>query len=186
MADRNRRTVGNLVRGLQLKIVSKKTGESLGVNQTGEICIKGDQVTPGYMGEDNSKFLTEDGFFRTGDEGFYDEDGQIYIVGRYKDVINVSGHAVSASELESILYSHFAVEEVAIIGVYDKALVEVPKAFILLKNQSKGKVSEDELVKYVNEKVEFIKQLRGGVVFVEEFPRTRNGKIKKSALRMLN
>lgn len=89
---KNKKTVGRPVAGIEIKVINS-IGNSLPANQIGEICIRGDQVTPGYYNnpEANNKSFTSDGFLRSGDAGYYDDDGFFYIVARYKEIIKVEG-----------------------------------------------------------------------------------------------
>jgi 4-coumarate--CoA ligase len=182
---KNKQTIGRPVPGTQIKIINSY-GESLEANQVGEICVKSDQVTPGYLNNEdaNLELFTVDGYLRTGDAGYFDEDGLFYVVLRYKDIIKVEEMSVSPFELESILLSHEAVEDAAVIGIPDEERGEVPKAFVMLKHAFE--ISEKSLEQYFNDKVSPIKQLRGGIQFVDNFPRSRFGKIKKSELRMFD
>lgn len=88
----NYKTVGRPVAGTEIKIIDSE-GKSLPFNSIGEICIRGDQVSPGYLNTDkeNQNTFTSDGFLRTGDTGYYDREGLFYIVGRYKEMIKVEG-----------------------------------------------------------------------------------------------
>lgn len=88
----NYKTVGRPVAGTEIKVIDSE-GKSLPFNSIGEICIRGDQVSPGYLNTDkeNQNTFTSDGFLRTGDTGYYDREGLFYIVGRYKEMIKVEG-----------------------------------------------------------------------------------------------
>jgi acyl-CoA synthetase (AMP-forming)/AMP-acid ligase II len=89
---KNVNTVGRPVAGVEIKIINNDS-ESLPANEVGEVCIRGDQVTPGYLNNEevNANTFTKDGFLRSGDAGYYDENGLFYIVGRYKEIIKVEG-----------------------------------------------------------------------------------------------
>jgi long-subunit acyl-CoA synthetase (AMP-forming) len=88
----NYKTVGRPVAGTEIKVIDSE-GKSLPFNSIGEICIRGDQVSPGYFNnnKENQNIFTSDGFLRTGDTGYYDKDGLFYIVGHYKEMIKVEG-----------------------------------------------------------------------------------------------
>lgn len=104
-------------------------------NQVGEICVKGPQLTIGYLKNPaaNSEAFDEDGFFRTGDGGYMDEKGLLYVTDRFKEIIKCDGMQVSPAELESILLSHPAVREAAVIGIPHQIHGHVPRAFVVLK-----------------------------------------------------
>ena len=116
-----------------IRTVEVKRGE------TGEICIAGPQVMTGYW---NKPQETEDcfvgRFFRTGDVGYMDEEGYVFIVDRIKDMINASGFKVYPRRIEDALYEHPAVAEVTVIGIPDAYRGEAPKAFVKLKEGKAG------------------------------------------------
>ena len=178
----NYKTVGQPTRGTEIKILSPEN-KPLSAYQNGEICIRGDQVISGYFNneQENAKSFTSDGFLRTGDLGYYDQLNQVYLVGRIKDVINVNSEIVSPVELESVLLSHPSVIDAAVIGIQDQINGEIPKAFVILKDRNEN-VTEKQLIDYVSERVSKNKQLKGGVIFMDEFPITPLGKIRKNQL----
>lgn len=104
---------GAVLPGVQVKILDRDTGESLGPNAIGEICIKSPQLFAGYMNNDeaNDSAYDCDGFFKSGDGGYYDDSGLLYVTDRYKEVLKVNGIQVSPTELEMILTSHDDVQE---------------------------------------------------------------------------
>ena len=181
----NHKTVGQPTRGTEIKVLSPDD-KPLVADQVGEICIRGDQVISGYFNneEENAKSFTSDGFLRTGDLGYYDESNQIYLVGRIKEIINVDSEIVSPAELEGVLLSHPSVRDAAVIGIEDEINGEIPKAFVILKSHNEN-VTEKQLINYVSERVSKIKELKGGVTFMNEFPKTPLGKIRKSELRKI-
>ncbi|XP_054166584.1 luciferin 4-monooxygenase-like [Oppia nitens] len=176
--------VGKVVPNTQIKIIDEN-GKSLPANTSGQICIGGEQVTPGYLEnkEENEKLFTADGYLKSGDIGYYDDNHFIYIVGRIKDVINVERVIVRPAELESILLSHRDVMNTAVIGVKDEERIEVPMAFVTVVNGSQ--VTPKELIDYVDSRVNYYKKLRGGLKILEAFPMTSLKKINKSELRRL-
>ena len=167
----------------QIKIVDKDSGQLLGPNQVGEILIKNLQTTPGYLNQSdrNSESFDSDGFFRSGDAGYYDEQELLYILDRYKQIIKVEGVSVLPSELEYLLLTHDHISEAAVIGVEDQRFGEIPKAFVVLKPNRE--ISEESIVKYIDGLVNYFKRLRGGVTFLKELPKTSSGKINKSLLK---
>jgi propionyl-CoA synthetase len=122
--------------------------------------------------------------YATGDGGFRDEDGYVYVMGRTDDVINVAGHRLSTGEMEEILASHAAVAECAVIGVHDPLKGEVPRGFVVLKagtDADPGQVST-ELVELVRAQIGAIAALRR-VDVVDALPKTRSGKIPRKTMR---
>jgi long-chain acyl-CoA synthetase len=102
--------------------------------ESGEICIKGPQVMPGYWNRpEETAEVFVDGFFRTGDVGYIDEDGFVFIVDRIKDMINASGFKIYPRSIEEAILAHDAVAEVTVIGIADDYRGEAPKAFVRLK-----------------------------------------------------
>jgi long-chain acyl-CoA synthetase len=163
------------IRSLDDPTVEVKTGEN------GEICIAGPQVMTGYW---NKPQDTEDcfagRFFRTGDVGYMDEDGYIFIVDRIKDVINASGFKVYPRRIEEALYEHPAVAEVVVIGIKDAYRGEAPKAFVKL---TEGKQATGaELIHFLKEKLSKL-ELPAEIEFRDELPKTLIGKLSKRELR---
>ena len=122
--------------------------------ERGEICIKGPNVMKGYWNnpQATAEATTFDGFLRTGDVGYMDEDGFVFIVDRTKDMLLCSGFNVYPRVLEEAIYKHPAVEEVAVIGVRDEYRGQSPKAFIKLK-QGAATLTLDELQKFLKDKL---------------------------------
>ena len=128
--------------------------------------------------------ITSDGFFKTGDIGYYDENKYFYFIGRSKDIIKCEGIVVSPQELENILLTHESVEKAAVIGVRDEDSDEIPMAFVSL---NKGMTaSEQQLLDYVNEHVNYFKKLRGGVKVLEHLPLLKNGLNKIDKIKLKN
>lgn len=129
------------VPGARIKIVALDGVEldgneqELPAGEKGEVCIAGPNVTAGYWKRPDatSEAMTSDGYLRTGDVGYMDEDGWVYIVDRTKDMILCSGYNVYPRTIEEAIYEHSAVEEVSVIGIYDAYRGQAPKAFIKLK-----------------------------------------------------
>jgi long-chain acyl-CoA synthetase len=149
----------------------------------GELRAKGPQIMKGYWNkpEETAKAFCN-GWLCTGDLGYMDEDGVFYFVDRLKDVIKVSGFQVWPMEVEDVLCSHPAVLEVAVVGIPNEYHGEVPKAYIVLRNGFKGKVSEEELINYCEGKMAKYKMPKK-IEFVNELPKTSSGKILRRALR---
>ena len=105
------------------------------LGERGEICVKGPNVMKGYWKQPKATAdsMTKDGFFRTGDVGYMDEDGFVFIVDRTKDMLLCGGFNVYPRNIEEAIYQHPSVEEVSVIGVPDPYRGETPKAFVKVK-----------------------------------------------------
>ena len=157
--------------------------------EVGEVVISGPQVFAGYhnMPEENAKAFFELGglrWFRTGDLGYVDEEGYFYILDRKKDLIKYKGYSVYPREIEEVLYKHEAVAEAAVVGLSDPTGVvgEFPIAFVVLKKDYEGKVSEKDLLEFLKKHVASYKMPRR-VVFVEKLPKSAVGKILKREIK---
>ncbi|XP_013135095.1 PREDICTED: 4-coumarate--CoA ligase 1-like [Papilio polytes] len=174
-------SVGKIVTGNIMKIVDVETRKILGPGQTGEVCVKGAVQFDGYIGKDSKDEFDEDGFYKTGDIAYYDEDGYFYIVDRIKELIKYKAWQVPPSELEDLLLQHAAVKDAAVSARPDVLAGELPTAFIV--KQPNANVTERDIVEFIDKKVSPWKKLRGGVIFVKEIPKTSSGKIIRRKLR---
>ncbi|TWG94872.1 long-chain acyl-CoA synthetase [Mesorhizobium sp. J18] len=156
-------------------------GKDVPLGEVGEICIRGPQVMTGYWNrpDETAKVMTKDGFFRSGDMGFMDERGYVKIVDRKKDMILVSGFNVYPNEIEEVVSQHPGVLEVAAIGVPDEHSGEVPKLFVVKKDQS---LTEKDILDFCRDKLTGYKRPRK-VEFRSELPKTNVGKILRRELR---
>ncbi|GIG56789.1 AMP-dependent synthetase [Longispora fulva] len=173
-------SVGRNAPNVECKIIDVTTGEELGRNQDGEILIRGPHVMKGYLNAEEAtrKVLEPDGFLHTGDLGHVDDDGELFIVDRIKELIKYNGQQVSPVELEAVLMAHPKVADVAVIGVPDEATGELPKAFVVASEPS----TPEELMAYVAERVAPYKKIRR-VEFIDQIPRTPVGKIERRTLK---
>ncbi len=141
---------------------------------------------PTLWGDDEryqSSYLTEyPGYYLTGDGGYLDEDGYLFVMGRIDDVINVAGHRLSTGSIEAALATHPAVAECAVIGVNDEIKGQVPRGLVILKAGASGEGLPDELVKLVRDEIGAVACLRQ-VDVVTALPKTRSGKILRKTLR---
>jgi len=174
-------SIGRPMSDIEMKIADEK-GKALPPGEVGEIVARGPRVMGGYWkdAEKTAKALTKDGWLRTGDMGYMDEEGYFYLAARADDLIIRGGENISPEEVENVLYSHPAVEEAAVIGVPDPEWGQQPRAVVVLKKGKKA--SPDELIEYCREKLSSFKRPRS-VVFVDELPRTSTGKVLKRVLR---
>lgn len=177
-------SVGRIaVAGCVIKVVDTETRKPLGSYQQGEICVKGPMVMKGYVGKDKKEDFDEEGFFRTGDIGYYDDDEYFFIVDRIKELIKYKGYQVPPAEIEGVLLQHPGVLDVGVVGVPKKNVGGVPIAFIV-KNPNSN-VTDEELKQFVADRLSNPKHLRGGVKFVSEIPKNPTGKILRRNLRNL-
>lgn len=155
---------------------------SLPPGECGEVCIAGPNVTPGYWKRPDAtaEAMTEDGFLRTGDVGYMDEKGWVYIVDRTKDMILCSGYNVYPRVIEEAIYEHPSVEEVAVIGVDDPRRGQSPKAFIKLRSGA-PRLSFEELQRFLEGRLGKHERL-AAMELRDALPRTPVGKLSKKDL----
>jgi long-chain acyl-CoA synthetase len=168
-------------------VVDPETLEFLPVGEEGEIVISGPQVMKGYWNrpEETEKvffYADEMKWFRTGDIGKMDEDGYFYIVDRLKDMIKYKGHSVYPREIEDIMFEHPAIKEVCVVGVPDPIAGETIKAFVALKPNFSGKITEQELIEWCKQRMAAYKYPRT-IEFREELPKTTAGKYLRRVLK---
>lgn len=173
-------SVGQAVPGVELRIVSDQ-GEPLTPGQTGEICVAGPNVTQGYWrnAEATSQALSG-GWLRTGDVGYLDEEGYLFITDRKKDLIIKGGENISPREIEEAIYLHPAVAEAAVIGVPDPVFGEQICAVVQLKPESTA--TADQIREHVARYVTRFK-IPAEILFVAALPKNNSGKILKRELR---
>ncbi len=161
--------------------IKDDNGKTMLLGEIGEICIKGPQVMEGYWQrpEETAKVMTQDGFFRTGDLGFMNEQGYAKIVDRKKDMILVSGFNVYPNELEDVICQNPKVLECAAIGIPDDKSGEVVKVFVVKKDES---LTTDELIKFCRENLTSYK-IPKMIEFRKELPKSNVGKILRKDLR---
>ncbi|OXA41756.1 probable 4-coumarate--CoA ligase 3 [Folsomia candida] len=172
---------GSPIPGTITKIIDLE-GNSLKRNERGEILVKGPQVMLGYYKnpEATKNTIDSDGWLHTGDIAYYDDEGDMFIVDRLKELIKVQGFQVAPSELEDLLRQNEKVEDVAVIGVSDVQTGEAPRAYIVKKPQVK--LTEDEVHHYLKDLVSKHKYLKGGIEFRESIPKAPSGKILRREL----
>jgi len=158
-------------------------GRELGVGETGEICVRGPQVTEGYWNrpDETALVMYPDGFLRTGDIGYVDETGYVYLVDRKKDMILVSGFNVYPNEVEDVAALHPGVREVAAVGVPDERSGEAVKLYVIRKDPT---LDAETLIAHCRTQLTGYKVPRY-IEFRDDLPRTTVGKILRRELRDL-
>jgi long-chain acyl-CoA synthetase len=173
-------TIGMPVPSTDIAIRDDDCGD-VPIGTAGEICIRGPQVMAGYWNrpDETAKVMTPDGFFKSGDVGIMDEQGQIRIVDRKKDMILVSGFNVYPNEIEQVVSQHPGVLECAAVGVPDAKSGEAVKLFVVRKDVT---LSEDDLASYCRENFTAYKRPKY-IEFREDLPKSNVGKILRRELR---
>jgi O-succinylbenzoic acid--CoA ligase len=171
-------SVGRPLSPVQLRIMHDNRSASAG--EPGEIFLKGPTITPGYVDRPEATARAfQDGWFATGDIGYVDSDGYLYVLDRRADLIISGGENIYPAEIESILQSHPAIQEAGVCGQEDPKWGQVPIAFIVLK--SGNSISAEELLSYTAQKLARYKQPRA-IYFTKHLPRTSSGKLLRREL----
>ena len=175
-------SVGIDAMGVEIAIVDDQ-GNELPPGTVGEIIGRGDNISPGYWKLPQESAETfKSGWLYTGDMGYRDEDGFIFIVDRRKDIIISGGENIASREVEEVLYAHPAVHEATVIGVPDREWGEAVKAIVALKPGFAGKVDEAELIEFCRPRLAGYKRPRS-IDFISELPKNAVGKIDKGSLK---
>ncbi|GLY30203.1 propionyl-CoA synthetase [Kineosporia sp. NBRC 101731] len=166
-------------------------GQPLGPDQEGAICIRL-PLPPGTLAtlwQDDARYVSSylaafPGYYLSGDGGYRDEDGYLFVMGRTDDVINVAGHRLSTGSMEAVLAAHPAVAECAVIGVHDELKGQLPRGFVVLKAgvETSPEQLRDELVTLVRTEIGAVASLRR-IDVVAALPKTRSGKILRKTMR---
>lgn len=180
------------VPGFDLRILDEN-GQELGQRQEGAVVLKG-PLAPGSfptLWKDHERFMEAywsryPGFYLTGDGGYRDEDGYVFIMGRIDDVINVAGHRLSTGEMEEVVAAHPAVAECAVFGAADADKGQVPLALLVLKDGQNIQPAQlqAELVQMVRDQIGALANFKRALV-VKRLPKTRSGKILRQTLRKM-
>src|SRR4051794_2493960 len=175
-------SVGVTAPNTELRIVHPASGSDLGIDEDGELWIRGPQVMKGYLNNPQATALTldSDGWLHTGDIGHVDADGHVYVVDRLKELIKFKGFQVAPAELEALLLAHPAVADAAVVGLPDEDAGEIPAGYVVLKPSSG--TTPEEIQEFVAEQVASFKQLRVLTV-VDAIPKSASGKILRRVLR---
>lgn len=172
--------VGRAAPGLQVRIV-RPDGTECGDDEDGEVLVRAAATMKRYLNNpEQTTTAFRDGLFRTGDLGRRDGEGYFYVTGRIKDIIIRGGANISPSEVEAVLSSHPAVQDVAVVGAPDRIFGEVPVAFVVLRHGASA--SQEDLIVYAEKTLSDFKVPRS-IHFESEFPLGLTGKFDKKALK---
>ncbi|XP_061728907.1 luciferin 4-monooxygenase-like isoform X1 [Cydia pomonella] len=173
---------GRPLPGVRTKVVDIKTRQKLGPNQQGEVCIKGPIVMKGYVGNEAATrdVMDEEGYLKTGDIGYYDEQGFLFIADRLKEIIKYKGFQVPPAEVECVLLQHPGVAECGVVGAPDMSAGELPFAFVVTRPGAT--LTEAELLEFTASRLSPAKRLHG-VIFVKEIPKNPSGKLLRRVLK---
>ena len=191
-----------MIPGTDVKIIDLISGESLSAHRLGEICVKSKQLSAGYLGKTSNDWLTNDGYFKTNDFGYYDNEGNIYIESKVSDVVVIEEKIFSPNELQLLLLSHPNALDVTVVGTYcqysdsdnesaeekdknqknlnPKQMNNTFKIFIVLKPGSD--TSDLDLINFINDRVDPFKQIDSDIFIVDVLPRNSMRVIRRSAL----
>lgn len=174
------KAAGKPYTGVEIKIIDSKN-RILPPMRSGEICIKSPGNMLGYWKNESATAQTlVDGWIYTGDVGYMDQDGYVYVCDRIKDMIIYAGENLFPAEIEAVLSEHEAVAEVAVIGIPDEQWGEVVKAFVVPRQA--GEIKQRELIDFARTRIADFKVPKS-ITFVDALPRNPSGKVLKRVLR---
>ena len=173
-----RGSVGRLCACTEARAVDPDSGAALGAHQQGELWLRGPQIMRGYLNNPEAdRDILVDGWLRTGDLAYFDDDGYLYIVDRLKELIKVNAYQVAPAELEALLLTHPQVADAAVVGQSHECYGEVPVAYIV----PRGEVDPEQLMAWVAEQVAPYKRIHE-VRFLKQIPKSPAGKILRRLL----
>ncbi len=173
-------SIGRALPDVEVRIIDEK-GNPAPINVTGEIVARGPRIMGGYWqdAEKTAQAFTPDGWLRTSDMGYMDEDGYIYLAGRADDLIIRGGENISPREVEEVLVIHPKVRDAAVIGVPSEEWGQEPRALVVLEEGETA--SEEEIIEFSRTRLASFKRPRS-VIFVDELPRSALGKLSRKNL----
>ncbi len=174
-------SIGKPLPDVRIKIVDDE-GKALQPNEPGEILAKGPRIMKGYWGDEQktAQTMTPDGWLRTGDLGYLDDEGYVYLTGRADDLIIRGGENIAPEEVEEVISTHPKIAESCVIAVPDEEFGQQPFACCVLKEGQA--CTPDEVMAFCKERIAGFKRPKG-VVFINELPRNPMGKVLRKKLR---
>jgi acyl-CoA synthetase (AMP-forming)/AMP-acid ligase II len=174
-------SIGKPLPDVEVKIVDEE-GKALPPTEVGEILARGPRVMTGYWKDEQktSQVMTAEGWLRTGDMGWMDEEGYVYLAGRADDMIIRGGENISPEEVEEVLRSHPKIEDAAVIGIPDPEWGQDPRAIVVLKQREVA--TPEEVMEHCRSKLAGFKRPRS-VIFIDTLPRSAMGKVLRKKLR---
>lgn len=175
-------TCGVMLPNMQARIVDPGTGDDLAANQAGELLVRGPNIMLGYLNnpEATRDMVDPDGWMHTGDIGYFDEDGYLFISDRLKELIKVKGHQVAPAMLEGVLLEHPAVADAAVVGIPDEEAGEVPRAFVVPRPGVA--FQSGDIMAFVAARVAYYERLHV-VTIIDQIPKSPSGKLLRRLLR---
>ena len=172
-------SIGPIIPNTEAMISDVETGKALGPNQLGEYWVRGPQRMFGYLNnvEATTDSIDADGWYHSGDIGYIDEEGRVFIVDRVKELIKYKGMQVAPAEVEAVLLTNESITDAAVIPCPDEEAGEIPKAYVVVKDD----ISADEIMAFVAGKVAPHKKIRA-LEFIDEIPKSPSGKILRRLL----
>nr|BAJ99388.1 predicted protein [Hordeum vulgare subsp. vulgare] len=174
-------STGRISHNVEAKIVDIVTGEPLPVGRKGELCVRGPSIMTGYVGDDeaNAAAFDSEGWLKTGDLCYIDQDGYLFVVDRLKELIKYKAYQVAPAELELVLHSLPEIVDAAVMPYPHEEAGEIPMALVV--RQPGSKVTEAQVMEHVAKQVAPYKKVRK-VVFVDSIPKSPAGKILRRQL----
>jgi acyl-CoA synthetase (AMP-forming)/AMP-acid ligase II len=173
------RSIGVPMDGVDVQIMNE-AGEELPVNEPGEIVARGKRLMKGYWGEESNSVINAEGWLYTGDLGYRDEDGYIFLTGRAREIIKRGGEMISPEEVEETLERHKAVREASVIGVPDTTWGELVHAIVVVEKGAT--VTEAEIIEHARQALASYKK-PDKVHFTDELPRNALGKVLRPRVK---
>lgn len=176
-------SAGRIYEGVDVEIRDDQ-GVKMTPGEAGEICVR-TTVSSGYVDGNDAQLADDGGWVSSGDIGYVDADGVLFLIGRKREMIKCGGFQVWPTELEEELRQHPAVADVAVVGSADERLGEIPKAFVVASETAQpADRLEKELIEFSRDRLAHFKAVRA-VEFIDELPRTAAGKVDRQALRSM-